>query len=91
MKVRVLAAWRSISSYVLFFVSIKNPPILPEAGGCDILSPIPRSCLTWCHALVGGATLAGALFVVLHFLLMEDKKIVCPNCGNPIVLIAVLL
>nr|DAY20902.1 MAG TPA: hypothetical protein [Bacteriophage sp.] len=39
---------------------------MPEAGGCDILSPIPRSAFTWCHALVGGGALAGALFVVLH-------------------------
>ena len=44
---------------------IKNPPILPEAGGCDILSPIPRSFGTWCHALVGVSAPAGALFVVL--------------------------
>ena len=48
----------------VFFVHKNILLFLPEAGGCDILSPIPRGPFTWCHALVGVPSLAGALFIV---------------------------
>nr|DAT63474.1 MAG TPA: hypothetical protein [Caudoviricetes sp.] len=37
---------------------------MPEAGGCDILSPIPRGSFTWCHGLSSVTSRGSPLFIV---------------------------
>nr|DAU71650.1 MAG TPA: hypothetical protein [Caudoviricetes sp.] len=69
MKVRVLVAWRSISSYVLFFVSIKI--LLSCQRPEDViyflryLVAVLRGVMPWSVSYHW----PGRFFVVLHFLL----------------------